>query len=68
MQPILARRINGFQVSDNIRFVAAANRLGDKAGANAILEPVKSRFLIVELEADIDEWCNWRSNINCRMN
>lgn len=59
MQPILARKINGFNISENIRFIAATNRVKDKAGVNSILEPIKSRFLIVELEADLDDWCEW---------
>ena len=50
MQLILARRINGFKISDKVIFMAATNRREDKAGVTGILEPVKSRFAwIVEL-------------------
>jgi len=65
MQLILARRINGFQVSDDVTFLAATNRKQDKAGVSGILEPVKSRFVsIVELEPDVDDWVIWASMNN----
>lgn len=60
MQLILARRINGYRVSDQVTFVAATNRKSDKAGVSGILEPVKSRFVtIVELTPDLDDWIAW---------
>jgi len=60
MQLILARRINGHRVSDQVCFVAATNRHTDRAGVTGLLEPVKSRFCsIVELEPDLDDWVSW---------
>lgn len=60
MQLILARRVNGHALPDCVTFVAATNRRTDRAGVQGILEPVKSRFAsIVELEANLDDWCNW---------
>ena len=60
MQLLLARRVNGHILPDCVTFVAATNRRVDRAGVSGILEPVKSRFpSIVELEANIDDWCNW---------
>ncbi len=60
MQLILARRVNGHTVSDEVTFVAATNRREDKAGVTGILEPVKSRFAtIIHLEPDLEDWCTW---------
>ena len=60
MQLILARKINGFKVSDQVTFLAATNRKKDRAGVSGILEPVKSRFVsIVELEPDLEDWVSW---------
>lgn len=60
MQLLLAREVNGHKISDDVVFVAATNRRTDRAGVSGILEPVKSRFgTIVELEPDLDSWCNW---------
>ena len=63
MQLILARRINGFAVADQVCFMAATNRKRDKAGVAGILEPVKSRFVsIVELDPDVEEWAAWATS------
>ncbi len=60
MQLLLARRINGHKVSDNVCFLAATNRRSDRAGVTGMLEPVKSRFVsIVELETDVESWVSW---------
>lgn len=60
MQLILARRVNGHQISKHVVFIAATNRRADRAGVQGILEPVKSRFAtIVELDAHVDDWCQW---------
>ena len=63
MQLLLARKINGHRVSDDVTFVAATNRKEDKAGVTGILEPVKDRFAtIVELEQSLNDWCVWALN------
>jgi hypothetical protein len=60
MQLILARRVNGHHISDNVVFVAATNRRQDRAGVTGILEPVKSRFAtIYELVQDESDWVEW---------
>lgn len=65
MQLLLARRINGFRVSDTVTFIAATNRKEDKAAVSGLLEPVKSRFAsIVELEVTTDDWVRWAFNNN----
>lgn len=57
---ILARQVNGHRLPDFVTIVAATNRRTDRAGVTGVLEPVKSRFAsIVELEPDLDEWCQW---------
>lgn len=65
MQLLLARRINGHRVSEQVTFIAATNRKQDKAAVSGILEPVKSRFVtIVELEPDVDDWVQWAVSNN----
>jgi len=63
MQLLLARRINGHRVSDQVIFLAATNRRQDRAAVQGILEPVKSRFAsILELEVNVDDWVEWAIN------
>ena len=60
MQLVLGGRINGHTISkEHVVFVGATNRAEDLAGVQSILEPVKSRFIIVELDVDLDDWCKW---------
>ncbi|MBC9909103.1 ATP-binding protein [Chitinophaga varians] len=64
MQLILGRRINGHLISDWVTFIAATNRREDMAAVTGILEPVKSRFSIVKLDVDIDDWIQWALSNN----
>ena len=65
MQLLLARRINGHIISDQVTFIAATNRREDKAGVSGLLEPVKSRFIsIVELEVHTNDWVKWALDNN----
>lgn len=66
MQLVLSRAINGHRISDHVTFIAATNRRSDRAGVNAILEPLKSRFTIVNVQADVGSWQAWaaRSGIS----
>lgn len=60
MQWLLARECAGHVLPSCVVIVVATNRRTDRAGVSGILEPVKSRFAaIVELEANIDDFCTW---------
>lgn len=59
MQLVLARQINGHKISDHVAFVSATNRREDRAGVGGFLEPLKSRFTIVNLEPTLDDWIDW---------
>jgi len=60
MQLILARRVNGFKISEHVTFIGATNDTSHRAGVHTILEPVKSRWdTIVELAPHLDDWSTW---------
>ena len=59
MQVIEERTINGLKISDHVRFILASNRKSDKAAVRGIIEPLKSRCCIVEMEVSTDDWCKW---------
>jgi len=59
---------DGTPISPLVTFIAATNRRQDKAGVSGMLEPFKSRFTtIVELEPDLDSWCQWALTENLPM-
>lgn len=60
MQLLLSGSINGHRIDRSlVSFIACTNRPEDMAGVKMILEPVKSRFVIINLEVDVDDWCDW---------
>lgn len=59
MQVVEERRINGVTISDHVRFVLCSNRKGDKAGVKGIIEPLKARCAMVDLEVSTDDWLLW---------
>ncbi len=59
MQLVLARRVSGHKLPDCVTFLAATNRRSDRAGVSGILEPVKSRFTILELDSTFEDWREW---------
>jgi hypothetical protein len=54
--------INGKKISEHVVFLAATNKKEDKANVLGILEPVKSRFRIINLQPDTNDWLEWYDN------
>lgn len=60
MQLIDGRELGGVKIPDFVNWCIATNGTGDRAGVNAVLEPVKSRFhSLLTLECDVNDWCKW---------
>jgi hypothetical protein len=59
MQLFWGGEINGKKISDHVVFIAATNRREDKANVLGILEPVKSRFRLINLTPDNKDWLQW---------
>lgn len=59
---ILDRTIATNSFADTIRIVAAGNRAIDRAGTQAMLTPMASRFVHLTLdEPDVAQWLGWAS-------
>lgn len=54
-----ARECAGHRLPECVSIVAATNDRTHRANVRGVLEPLKSRMLIVELVPDIEEWCQW---------
>ena len=60
MQLVLARRINGHAVSDEVRFVAATNRRQDQAAVTGLITPLLDRFTtVLHYDFDLEDWIKW---------
>lgn len=65
MQIIQERKINGREISKEVRFIAATNRRKDNAGVGNLITPLLNRFdTILELEVDSNDWCQWAISRN----
>jgi hypothetical protein len=57
MQLILGRTVNGYRISDHVRFIAATNGREHQAGSNGLITPLLDRFSVVlPVTFDLDEW------------
>lgn len=54
MQPLFARTLNGHRISEQVVFVLASNRRGDRAGVEGIIDPIISRCLVYEMKEDLN--------------
>ena len=59
MQMVQSRCIGTHKISPHVSFIAATNRKQDKAGVSGILEPVKSRFTLINVVPHLDSWIAW---------
>lgn len=53
------KRIGPHQFPAETRIVAAGNKVGQRAGANRILTPLKSRVCTVDMEGEVKPWITW---------
>lgn len=59
MQIVYGGQIDGKRISPHVSFVIATNRREDKAAVTGMIEPLKNRATIVNLDTDVDDWCRW---------
>lgn len=59
MQWSQARRVENHVLPDHVSIVALTNRRGAGMGVQGVLEPILGRFHVVDLEPDLDDWCDW---------
>ena len=59
MQPFQQREVSGHKISDKVKFIGATNRAEDKAGVASMIEPLKGRATLINVETHPDDWCAW---------
>ncbi len=58
-QLVLNRRVGQYVLPDNVKIVAAGNRVGDKGVTFSMPSPLANRFRHVSMEANFDAWKTW---------
>ncbi len=59
LQLLLTRQVGDYQLPDGWSIIAAGNRLTDSAAVYQMPSPVRNRLAHYELQADLDDWCEW---------
>ena len=53
------KRVGEYKLRDNVRIIAAGNRLDDKSAACPMPMALGNRFLHIEVRVDTDAWLEW---------
>lgn len=61
-QLILDRKIGEYSLPDGWAIVAAGNRESDRGVVFRMASPLANRFVHLEMEANVEEWCLWAMN------
>lgn len=56
-----ARNLHGHKLPDGWMVVSTGNRQKDRAGANRVLSHLRNRETVIEMETNVDDWCDWAS-------
>src|SRR6266481_3132637 len=58
-QLVLDRKLGEYTLPDGWAIVAAGNRDSDRAVTTRMPTPLRNRFVHLEFEVDMQEWCEW---------
>jgi hypothetical protein len=65
LQLVLDRQLGEYRLPDATELIACCNRESDGGGVQKMPQALSNRFVHLEMEPDVDDWCRWavRSNI-----
>ena len=58
-QLVLDRKLGGYVLPEGWVVIAAGNPASERGVHFAMPRPLRNRFVHLELEADLDDWCKW---------
>ncbi len=58
-QLVLDRGVGDYRLPDGWQIVAAGNRLTDRGVVHRMPDPLADRFIHVDFEPNLADWCNW---------
>jgi len=63
-QLVLDRKLGEYTLPDGWRVVSACNRESDGGGVSRMSSALSNRFLHINVEPDLDDWCKWAITAN----
>ena len=64
LQLTLERSLGEYTLPPDWSIVASGNRAQDKAGTNRVISSLLNRFIHLELQHSLEDWCSWAINAN----
>ena len=58
-QLVLDRKLGEYTLPDGWAIVAAGNRDSDRGATTRMPTPLRNRFVHLEFDVDVQEWCEW---------
>lgn len=58
-QLVLDRKLGDYTLPEGWAIVAAGNRTEDRAVVHRMPSPLANRFIHVDVDVDLDDWCKW---------
>lgn len=58
-QLVLDRKLGDYTMPDDWTIIAAGNRTSDRAIVNQMSTALKNRFVHLNFEVNLDDWCSW---------
>ncbi|MFZ0590050.1 MAG: MoxR family ATPase [Bryobacteraceae bacterium] len=65
-QLVLDRKLGEYELPDEWLVIAAGNRASDRGVHFAMARPLRNRFVHLDLEPDLQEWCEWAVKAHIR--
>jgi MoxR-like ATPase len=65
-QLVLDRKLGEYTLPDGSAIVAAGNRDSDRAATTRMPAPLRNRFVHLDFEVDLQEWCEWEPSLSSR--
>ncbi len=63
-QLVLDRKLGEYSLPDSCEIVACCNRESDGGGVQKMPQALANRFVHVDMEPDVDDWCKWAVKAN----
>ena len=65
-QLVLDRKLGDYTLPDGWKIVAAGNRESDRGVVTRMPTPLRNRFVHLNFEVDMQDWCEWAINAGVR--
>ena len=67
LQPVYDRCLGDWKMHPDAWIIGTGNRVQDRAGSGRLISSLRGRMLMLELQANLEDWLVWADSINIPM-